>query len=117
MTYPATPGTLQSLRLAFKRAFTSYFLALESPAIADPTEAFAAAEEYLAALHSRLGDDEFMRRLDDETTTLAGHVEQDLRHRLRGGGSQPDYEELEDRLRECVEHGLARVRTRLRPLR
>lgn len=117
MTYPAASDALQSLRLVFKRAFTSYFLALDSPAVADPTAAFEAAEEYLAALHSRLGDDEFMRRLDDETMTLAGHVEQDLRHRFRGGEAQPDYEELEGRLRECLEHGLARVRTRLWPLR
>ncbi|MBN1321676.1 MAG: hypothetical protein JXA87_12640 [Thermoleophilia bacterium] len=112
MTPPATPDTLQSLRLVFKRAFTEYFLALDLPAIADPTEAFAAAEAYLSALHRQLGSDEFMRRLDDETTTLAGHVEQDLRHRLRGGQSKPDYEELEDRLRECFEHGLAQIRTR-----
>ena len=109
-------GSLQSLRLAFKRAFTAYFLDLSGPGIADPTEAFVAAEEYLSALHRQLGDDEFMRRLDDETTTLAGHVEQDLRYRFRGGESLPDYEELEDRLRECLEHGLAQIRTHRRRL-
>lgn len=116
MTFPATPATLQSLRLVLKRAFTDYFIALGSPAVADPTEAFVAAEEYLSALHRQLGDDEFMRRLDDETTTLAGHVEQDLRYRFRGGESPPDYEELEDRLRECFEHGLAQIRTHRRRL-
>ena len=39
------PGSLQSLRLVFKRAFTAYFLDLHSPGIADPTEAFAACRE------------------------------------------------------------------------
>lgn len=104
-----TPVTLQSLRLVFKRAFTAYFLELQSPAIADPTEAFAASYEYLSALWLQLGPEEFMRRLDDETTHLAGQVEQDLRHRLKGGGAPPAYEDLEDRLRECFEYGLGQL--------
>jgi hypothetical protein len=50
-----------------------------------------------------------MHRLDDETTNLAGQVEQDLRHRWRGRESQPDFTDLEDRLRECFEYGLGRL--------
>jgi hypothetical protein len=99
-------GSLQSLRLAFKRAFTAYFLALASPGIADPTEAFETARAYLGGLREQLGAAEFMRRLDDETTQLAGQVEQDLRHRFAGRDHQPSYEDLEDRLRECFEYGL-----------
>jgi hypothetical protein len=105
----AAPGSLQTLRLFFKRAFTAYFLDLQSPAIADPTQAFAASHEYLVALREQLGPEEFMRRLDDETTHLAGQVDQDLRHRLKGGGALPAYEDLEDRLRECFEYGLGRL--------
>ena len=104
--------TLQSLRLAFKRAFTAYFIQLDSPGISDPTQAFEAALAYLAALRGQLGDSEFMRRLDDETTHLAGQIEQDLRHRLaRSAGREPsfEYEDIEDRLRECFEFGLAHL--------
>jgi DNA-binding IclR family transcriptional regulator len=102
-------GSLQSLRLAFKRSFTAYFLELHSPGIADPTEAFEAARAYLSALMQQLGEAEFMHRLDDETTTLAGQVEQDLRHRFAGRQSQPAFDELEDRLRECFEYGLSQL--------
>jgi hypothetical protein len=102
-------GSLQSLRLAFKRAFTAYFLELDSPGIADPTEAFEAARAYLTVLREQLGDAEFMYRLDDDTTHLAGQVEQDLRHRFAGRGNRPAYEELEDRLRECFEYGLSQL--------
>ncbi len=101
--------SVQSLRLAFKRAFSAYFLALDSPGIADPTEAFEAAHAYLAALRRRLGAGEFMHRLDDDTTDLAGQVEQDLRHKLGQRGRQPDYDMLEDRLRECFEYGLSQL--------
>lgn len=103
------PGSLQTLRLVFKRAFAAYFLELQSPVIADPTEAFAASHEYLSALLEQLGPEEFMHRLDDETTHLAGQVEQDLRHRLKGGAALPAYEDLEDRLRECFEYGLGQL--------
>ena len=102
-------GSLQSLRLAFKRAFTAYFLDLNSPVIADPTGAFATCQEYLSALLEQLGPQEFMHRLDDETTHMAGQVEQDLRHRLRSRDNQPEYEDLEDRLRECFEYGLGQL--------
>jgi hypothetical protein len=103
-------GTLQSLRLAFKRAFTGYLLQLDSPGIADPTEAFDAAREYLAVLRQQLGDAEFMRRLDDDTTHLADQVEQDLRRRFAGRDQHPPYEDIEDRLRECFEYGLSQLR-------
>ena len=105
-------GSLQSLRLAFKRAFTAYFLELDSPGIADPSEAFEAARVYLAVLWEQLGHAEFMHRLDDDTTHLAGQVEQDLRHRLAGRGRKPAYEDLEDRLRECFEYGLSQLSRR-----
>jgi len=101
--------SVQSLRLTFKRAFAAYFVALSTPAVADPTEVFAAAHQYLSALWEQLGAEEFMRRLDDETTTLAGQVEQDLRHRWRDHREQPDFADLEDRLRECFEYGLSRL--------
>jgi hypothetical protein len=104
---PADP--VQSLRLAFKRAFTSYFLALESPGIADPTEAFDAARAYLTLLHGHLGYAEFIRRLDDDTTHMAGQVEQDLRHRLRGRDYRLSSDDIEDRLRECFEYGLSQL--------
>ena len=100
---------VQSLRLAFKRAFVLYYLALDTPGIADPTEAFEAAHSYLAALHGHLGATEFMRRLDDDTTHLAGQAEQDLRHKLRGRDYRPVSDDIEDRLRECFEYGLSQL--------
>ena len=105
------PRSLQSLRLFFKRAFASYYLELRAPGVADPTEAFQASEDYLAALFRQLGAEEFMRRLDDETTHLAGEIDQDLRRRLRDREAAPEYGDLEDRLRECFEHGLAPLDT------
>jgi hypothetical protein len=102
----------QSLRLVFKRTFAAYFVDLLSPGIADPTEAFATCREYLGSLREQLGPGEFMNRLDDETTRLAGQVEQDLRQRFRGKDPQPDYTDLEDRLRECFEYGLSQLDTR-----
>lgn len=80
--------------------------------IADPTESFSACERYLSVLLGRLGWEEFMRRLDDETTELAGQIEQDLRHRRKGSENAPEdlaYEELEDRLRECFDYALRRL--------
>ena len=106
---------LQALRLAFKRAFTDYYVALRSPEIADPTESFAAGLGYLSALRSQLGPKEFMYRLDDETIHLAGQVEQDLRHRSRRGRTvflevDPAMsDDIEDRLRECFEYALDRL--------
>ena len=50
-----------------------------------------------------------MHRLDDETTHLAGQVEQDLRHRFAGRDHRPAYDDLEDRLRECFEYGLSQL--------
>lgn len=106
---------LQSLRLVFKRAFTNYYLALRSPGIADPTEAFAAAHAYLSALRLQLGEKEFMYRLDDETVHLAGQVEQELRHKARRDvtlsfATDPALsDDLEDRLRECFERALDRI--------
>ena len=100
---------VQSLRLAFKRSVTAYFLVLDSLEIADPTEAFEAARAYLAVLYDQLGTAEFMHRLDDDTTHLAGQVEQDLKHKLRGRSYQASYDDLEDRLRECFEYGLSQL--------
>jgi len=104
-----TEDSLQSLRLAFKRAFTAYFLDLNSPAIADPTEAFATCRAYLSALRERLGQEEFMHRLDDETTHMAGHIEQDLRYRVWTAALRLEDGEVEDRLRECFEYGLGQL--------
>jgi hypothetical protein len=104
---PADP--VQSLRLVFKRTFAAYFLALEAPGIADPTEVFEAARSYLALLHEHLGRAEFMHRLDDDTTHMAGQIEQDLRHRMRGRGFTLSSDDLEDRLRECFEYGLSQL--------
>jgi hypothetical protein len=107
-----TPVSPQEARLVFKRAFADYFVELNSAGIADPTEAFVACRGYLAALYDQLGPDEFMRRLDDETTHLAGQVEQDLRHRRKGYERAPEglrYEDVEDRLRECFEQGLRQL--------
>jgi hypothetical protein len=103
------PGSVQSLRLGLKRAFATYFLDLNAPVIADPTAAFAACRDYLFALREQLGAEEFMHRLDDETTHMAGQVEQDLRHRFRGREAGLDYGDLEDRLRECFEYGLGQL--------
>jgi hypothetical protein len=102
-------GSPESLRLVFKRVFAKYYLELHSPVIADPTEPFAACRAYLGMLLGQLGSDEFMNRLDDETTHLVCQVEQDLRHRLRGRTPQLSYDDLEDRLRECLEHALGRL--------
>lgn len=107
---------LQSLRLGFKKAFTEYYLALRSPGIADPTESFATCHDYLSVLRDQLGDREFMYRLDDETIHLAGQVEQDIRHRSRRSGipflelDAAMSDDLEDRLRECFENALGRLR-------
>jgi hypothetical protein len=103
-------GSLESARLAFKRAFLAYYVELNSLAITDPTEAFAACHLYLDILRRQLGDEEFMRRLDDETTHLAGQAEQDLRQRFRDQVAQPSSEDLEARLRECFDYGLAGLR-------
>jgi hypothetical protein len=105
---------LQSLRLAFKRAFTAYYLEVRSPGIADPTRAFTTCHAYLSALLDRLGPGEFMQRLDDETTGLAGSVAQDLRRPKRGapgvvGFAESDFDELEERLRECFEYARGRL--------
>lgn len=101
---------LQSLRLAFKRAFSWYFLDLADPAlIPDPTEAFGAAAEYLAALERNLGRDEFLRRLDEEVAAIAGEVEQDLRQLRQERLLRLDFDELALRLKECVEYGLQRL--------
>ena len=102
--------TVQSLRLAFKRTFTAYYLALSSLDIADPTEAFEAARAYLDELHAQLGRAEFMHRLDDDTTHMAGQIEQDLRHKLKGQAYELDYDDIEDRLRECFEYGVRSMR-------
>jgi hypothetical protein len=102
-------GSLPQSRLAFKRAFAAYYLDLHSPVIADPTEAFSACHSYLSALLEQLGREEFIRRLDDEITQLAGQAEQDLRHRRPRLETAPTYEDLEDRLRECFDYGLGRL--------
>jgi hypothetical protein len=104
-----TPTSPASARLLFKRAFIKYYLALNSPTIADPTEAFATCRVYLRLLREQLGGEEFMRRLDEETTSLAGQLEQDMRQRFRERLPQLSHDGLEDRLRECFEHGLARI--------
>jgi hypothetical protein len=104
-----TTRSIQSLRLELKRVFVAYMLALSSPGIADPTEAFAASYDYLAALLRTLGPQEFMYRLDDETTHLAGQVDQDLRQRLRNSDIVVEYVEIEDRLRECFESALGQL--------
>jgi len=101
--------TTESLRLVLKRVFAKYYLELQSPHVTDPTESFAAARVYLGRLKEQLGEDEFMRRLDDETTQLVGEIEQDLRHRLRGRAPSVSFEDLEDRLRECFEHALVHL--------
>lgn len=105
-------GSLDSLRLVFKRVFAKYYLDLQSLVIADPTEPFAAGQAYLGRLREQLGHQEFMRRLDDEVTHLVGELEQDLRHRLRGRNPQPSYDDLEDRLRECFEYALGSLMVR-----
>jgi hypothetical protein len=102
-------GSPDSLRLVFKRVFVNYYLELHSPVIADPTEPFATCRAYLDRLREQLGREEFMRRLDDETTHIVSQLEQDLRYRLRGKPQQPSYDDLEDRLRECFEYALGRL--------
>lgn len=99
----------ESLRLVFKRVFAKYYLDLQSPVIADPTEVFETCRAYLGGLHEQLGAEEFMRRLDDETTHLIGQIEQDLRQRLKGRKPPPSFDDLEDRVRECFEHALGRL--------
>ena len=64
---------------------------------------------YLGWLRKRLGQSEFMARLDDETTGMVGELEQDLRRRTRDEGPQPPYDDLEDRVRECFEQALTRL--------
>jgi hypothetical protein len=100
-----TPGSSDPARLAFKRAFARYYLDLSSPAIADPTEAFSTCRAYLCLLREQLGPGEFMNRLDDETTHMVGQLEQDLRHRSRDRVPPLSYADLEERVRECFEHG------------
>jgi hypothetical protein len=104
-----TTRSLSSLRLELKRAFTLYMITLSSPAVADPTAAFVASNDYLATLLASLGVEGFLHRLDDETTHLAGEVDQELRRRLRESGVAVDYTEVEDRLRECFEYALGQL--------
>jgi hypothetical protein len=40
---------------------------------------------------------------------MAGQVEQDLRHRLRGRDYRLSSDDIEDRLRECFEYGLSQL--------
>ncbi|MGI5940155.1 MAG: hypothetical protein ACOX8V_05655 [Thermoleophilia bacterium] len=101
--------SLQKTRLAFKRAFISYYVELRSPGVVDPTHVFSRGYVYLAALLDQYGPHEFMRRLDDETTHLAGQLEQDLRRRSREGPMLGGYDDLEDRLWECVEYARGRL--------
>ena len=96
-----TIGPPESPRLAFKRVFTAYYLDLCSSSIADPSEVFAACRAYLGSLRERLGEEDFMARLDDETVDMVGRLDQDLRRLCRDRGPQPPYEDLEDRVREC----------------
>jgi hypothetical protein len=102
-------SSVQSSRLKLKRAFTAYYVVLLSPGIADPTEVFAACYDYVRSLLAELGPEEFRRRVDDETTCLIGQLDQDLRQKSRVSGREFDYADLEERLRECFEHGLARL--------
>ena len=104
-----TSYSLPSLRLELKRVFAAYMIALSAPGIADPTEAFNASLDYLSALLRALGREEFLHRLDDETTQLAGEADQDIRRKLRGSNLELDYCEVEDRLRECFEYALAQL--------
>lgn len=99
----------ESSRLVFKRVFLNYYLDLCSLSIADPTEAFAACRAYLGSMWERLGRDEFMARLDDETTGVVGQLDQELRRLCRDEGPRPPYDDLEDRVRECFEHALRRT--------
>jgi hypothetical protein len=110
-----TTRSIQSLRLDLKRVFASYLLALDSPGIADPTQAFLASWDYLGAVLDAVGPEEFLRRLDDEATHLAGEVHQDLRQRLRGTRTEIDYVEVEDRLRECFDYALNQLDTQQPP--
>jgi len=56
-----------------------------------------------------LGYAEFIHRLDDDTTHMAGQIEQDLHHRLRGRDYRLSSDDIEDRLRECFEYGLSQL--------
>jgi hypothetical protein len=96
-------------RLALKRALSTYYLALCSPGVADPTAAFGSSFGYLSKLLADVGPVAFMDRLDDETTQIAGEVEQDLR---RGHPELIEcfsMEDVEDRVRECFEYALVRL--------
>lgn|GEM_PF-838822 len=110
----AIPPSLSDSRLVFKRAFVRYYMALLSPAIADPTETFEAGYAYLSALLDQLGPAEFMRQLDDETIHFAGQAEQDVRRQLRDRSEAAPLDDLEDRVRECFESALARLGSRAR---
>jgi hypothetical protein len=114
---PMTTRPLPTLRLDLKRAFSAYLIALNSPGIADPTQAFLASYDYLAALLNDFGVEGFLYRLDDETTHLAGEVDQDLRHKLRDRRMDIEYVEVEDRLRECFEYALGQLDALLTRLR
>ena len=88
-----------------------YFLALsDATQVADPSEAFSAAATYVAALREQFDEHEFFHRLEEDVRELAGHLEQDLRqyYRARGLGMFEQVE-LEQRLRECVDHALGQL--------
>ena len=112
--HPIAHDSLSESRLAFKRAFVRYYLALLTPAIADPTEVFEAGYEYLATLLEQLGPVEFMKRLDDETIHFAGQAEQEIRRHLRDRREPVAVDDLEDRVRECFEVALDRLGPRAR---
>jgi hypothetical protein len=106
-----TDRPLPESRLAFRRAFIRYYLALQSPVIADPTEVFEACYEYLSVMVRQLGPTEFMRRLDDETTHFMGHAEQEIRRQLHQSSEILSFDDLEDRVREVFESALGRLRS------
>jgi hypothetical protein len=94
--------TLQDLRLRVKREFASYYLALCSPQIADPTAAFDAIRLYLSSRREALGAERFRDMFEEDVEGLAGEIEQDLRQRHKDLGACFEDEPIDARLWESV---------------
>ena len=102
-------SSAESLRLAFKRAFTAYYLESGSPASPTPPRPSRPARVSLGPAGPHWG-----RRSSCAGWTTRPRIWPARWSKTcgtsRAGGRPPTYDDLEDRLRECFEYGRARLK-------
>lgn len=110
----SVPGTglssTLSPRLQLKRAFCRYYLQVCGTEVADPTDAYAACDEYLAWRERALGRPPTDDEVAEEILQLGGELEQDLIRRGAYYRQLLAEEPLVRRLQECMQ--VARRRRR-----